>query len=208
MTLAIVFAIAIFLAVPAILWRLGGGAFTTLTGVELTTDEARLFRAFAGSLAVFSFTPPFSAHAYIYMTIWLAPAALYIGVMISGWGPFQGMGLPSPGMPEQSWMRWLPEQLGLKVGTLAHDLVGMAEAGTVCMAPIAVLLGFLIGFKASAIMLGAGVGFAPCYLLARLNFPTIPNFAEGQSWGEVFAGALIGAALGMATFNSAAWGFL
>lgn len=208
MMLDLIFVITIFLLVPAFLWRLGGGAFTTLTGVNLATDEARLFRAFPGFLVVIGFAPSFVNYPYIYMTVWLVPVALYIGVLISGWGPFQGMGLPSPDMPEQSWMRWLPEQLGFQIGTLAHDFVGMAEAGVVCMAPLAALLGILIGFKAAAIMLGAGIGFAPCYLLARLNFPTIPLFAEGQSWGEVFTGALIGAALGLATFNSAAWSFL
>jgi hypothetical protein len=180
------FTFLIFVPLCALLWRLGGGAFTTLTGIELGTDTARLFRIAPALIYVIAFCSPWTL---------LAPAALLVGLMISGWGPFQGMGLPSPNMPEQSWLRWLPERFGLKIGTLGHDFVGMAEAGMVCMWPLALLVFFPLGFASAAILIVAGLGFAPCYLLARRGFPTIPHFAEGQSWGEVFTGALIGAAL-------------
>jgi hypothetical protein len=180
------FTFLIFVPLCALLWRLGGGAFTTLTGIELGTDTARLFRIAPTVIYVIAFYSPWTL---------LAPIALFAGLTIGGWGPFQGMGLPSPSMPEQSWLRWLPERMGFKTGTLAHDFIGMVEAGILCMAPLALVVGFTQGFVAYAILISAGAGFAPCYLLARRGFPSIPNFAEGQSWGEVFTGALIGAAL-------------
>jgi hypothetical protein len=190
----------LFVLVCAGLWRLGGGAFTTLSGFELGTDEARVFRAVPAWSYLLAFWPSIPSA--------FAALALYVGVMCVGWAPFQNMGLPPENMPEQSWLRWLPEHLGLKIGTLGHDFVGMMEAGLVCVAPLAALTWFIAGPQGTAILLAAGLGFAPCYLLARLNFPSVPNFAEGQSWGEVFTGALIGAALGLIIFTSAGWSFL
>ena len=182
----------------SVLWRLGGGAFTTLTGVVLGTDMARMFRVAIATLFVITLPP------FWFVFGW---AALFLGLIIGGWAPFQEMGLQPINMPEPSWLRWLPEQLGLKIGTLAHDFVGMAEAGFFVMLPLALLLAAHREFGGAAVMLAAGLGFAPAYLLARLNFPTIPNFAEGQGWGEVFAGALVGAASALVCFSGAAWSF-
>ena len=179
----------------ALCWRLGGGAFTTLTGVVLGTDEARGFRAWAAvPFAILAYLPP-----CVLPDAWpaAAPLCIYIGVLIGGWGPFQGMGLPAVGAPEDSWLRWLPERLGLKVGTLAHDYFGMTESGLLCMAPLAILV-VAFGanhFLAFSLIAGAGLLFAPAYLLARAGFPTVPRFVQGQAWGEIFVGAVVGAAL-------------
>jgi hypothetical protein len=172
----------IFLAAlaGAFVWRLGGGAFTSITGLNFGSDAARALRAMlAGLLPV----------------MWFAPGVpvLFIGICIGGWGPFQGMGLPVSGRPEPSWKRWLPQLLGFKAGTTAHDFIGMAESGLCCMAPLALLYGWF-DWRIGAWLLACGVGFAPCYLLARLPWPAVPKFAEGQEWGEVFTGALLGAA--------------
>jgi hypothetical protein len=161
------------------LWRLGGGAFTNLTGIDFGADPARGLRACVGFL----------------LSGWvgfLSVIALFFGICFAGWGPFQGMGLPAPYAPEKSWLRWLPENLGFPAGAFWHDFVGMIEAGVLCMAPVAAVVACW-SWPAAIIILAAGPMFAPCYALARITPWVVPKFAAGQEWGEVFTGALIGA---------------
>lgn len=172
--------------ISGIVWRLGGGAFTTITGLNFGSDSARALRAM-----ITSFLPPVALWFFL-----LVFPALFVGVCIGGWGPFQGMGLPVSGKPEPSWKRWLPNALGFKAGTLMHDFIGMMQSGLCCMAPLAGLYVCFDHVAAFGIML-VGLGFAPCYLLGRLPLPTIPRFATGGEWGEVFTGAMIGAAFVM-----------
>jgi len=170
----------------ALMWRLGGGDFTTLTGLNFGTDPAPLLRgALAGVLAI----------KFGWQVGLAAIGALFLGVCIGGWGPFQGMGLPAPYSPEASRLRWLPERMGFAVGTVAHDFIGMAEAGALCMTPLAALLAWRADWAAVAILFGGGLLCAPSYLLARTIPWYVPKFAQGQAWGEVFAGAVVGAAL-------------
>ncbi|OYV35520.1 MAG: hypothetical protein B7Z80_18095 [Rhodospirillales bacterium 20-64-7] len=173
--------VAVMALVGAVVWRLGGGAFTTITGWNFGTDPARVLRS---SLAMV--LPAFGP--------WFVPQVLllFLGICIGGWGAFQGMGL-AVSVPEPSWKRWLPNALGFKAGTLAHDFIGMMESGVSSMAPLAAVYVWFDHIAALGIMV-AGLGFAPCYLLARLPLPTIPQFATGGEWGEVFTGAFLGAA--------------
>jgi len=174
---------ALFALLAAVLWRLGGGGFTSLTGLSFGTDAARAIRAAIGLI----FCLPYGWYGLV------AVPALFLGVCIAGWAPFQGMGQLPASAPEQSWKRWLPELLGLPVSTLAHDFIGMSECGVICMVPVATVLAILAGPPLAAIILASGLLFAPAYLLARLPWPTIPRFATGQEWGEVFTGAMLGA---------------
>jgi hypothetical protein len=182
----------------ALIWRLRGGAFATLSGVNIGTSATRIAAALLMALIFYVATRS-------YWGFGLAPC-LFAGMSVAGWGPFQGMGLEQdPGyVPEKSWLRWLPEQLGLKPGTFFHDFVGMAEAGAVCVLPSALFVAWLNGWSLAAFLLVifAGLGFSVAYTLAKLiPFPTIPRFAEGQAWGEVLAGALLGAALGFSLLH-------
>lgn len=174
-------------------WRLRGGALATLLRVRVSTDVTR---AICSVLIVVALAPGVIAP----LTGGGLAIALMLGLMLAGWGPFQGMGLENvPGyVPEQSWLRALPRLLGLKVGSFWHDAVGMAQAGLVCMAPAAIVCGWATAWHAAPICapLAAGVAFPIPYAIARIKLPSIPNFAEGQSWGEVGAGILVGAALG------------
>ncbi len=170
-----------------LLWRLGGGALTTLTGFSLGTDFARAIRACLGAILCWRFGRPGLAEI----------PAIFLGVCIAGWGPFQGMGTES-GIPEPSWKRWLPRTLGFAENTMPHDFVGMAECGLICMAAPAAVAGWLAGWHGAVILLVSGLLFAPAYLLARLPWPVIPRFARGQEWGEVFAGGIVGAAFALA----------
>lgn len=170
-----------FSLVWAICWRLRGGAFTTITGLNPGTDGARLF----GIL-------PFLGLEYLANWHVAATGAilLFLGIITTGWGPFQGMGTVTAN-PEPSWLRWLPTHLGLKENTLAHDFIGMAEAGLLCVLPLALGTAFL-SWQASILVCIGGLSFSLAYLLARLPLPTIPRFAEAQAWGEVFVGAILG----------------
>lgn len=170
----------------AVWWRFRGGAFTTLTGWNPGTDGARSMCAFAFSVWL---DLAFGVH-------WLVIGPmLFVGMLIGGWAPFQGMGLSTPGTtPEASWMRWLPLRLGLPVNTFWHDFAGMTESGVLCMAPAFVLAALM--FLSIPWALGlAAVLFAPCYALARFTPWSIKNFASGQAWGEFYVGAVIATAL-------------
>jgi hypothetical protein len=171
----------------AFVWRLRGGALATLLGVKVGTDATR---ALCAALIALPFAAPNSLPVLLPAGLYIA---LFVGEMIAGWAPFQEMGLIPANMPEQSWLRWLPLHLGLKIDTFWHDFVGMAEAGVFFMLPM-FIVGLWCGHHAWLLLL-AGLGFAPAYAAARLNLPAIPKFAEGQSWGEVFAGAIVGAGL-------------
>ncbi|MFP5250233.1 MAG: hypothetical protein ACLGP3_10450 [Acidobacteriota bacterium] len=177
-------ALVLFALFSSVIWRLRGGAFTTLTKLDPGTDGARAIAAVGIPLVLALYTSRLEL-------LLLAPA-IFVGVAADGWQPFQEMGLPVAN-PEASWLRWLPLHLGLRAGTFWHDFVGMAECGVLCLAPSA-LVGFAFGYH-GLVALAAGLFFAPAYALARLGFPTIPNFAQGQSWGEIFAGAVVGAGL-------------
>ncbi len=169
----------------AVLWRLGGGALTALTGFSLGTDFARAIRAVLGAILCWRFG--------LYGLA--AVPALFLGVIIGGWGPFQGMG--SGVSTEPSWKRWLPGALRLKPNTLPYDMLGMAECGVLCMSPAAIVAGVLAGWHGAAVMLAGGLLFAPAYALARLPLPAIPRFASGAEWGEVFTGAVVGGAFAL-----------
>lgn len=166
----------------AVLWRMGGGAFTALTGLNFGTAPARGVRAALALLI--------APHLGFYALP--AVLALFIGVCEAGWAPFQGMGLPAVGAPEASWKRWLPERLGFAVGTFDHDFIGMAESGVLCLAPLALVLSVRLYHPVWWPLL-AGLLFAPAYGLARMVPFAVPKFAAGQEWGEVFTGAILGA---------------
>lgn len=173
----------LFVLVAAVVWRLGGGALTTLTGFSLGTDFARALRAM---LAVI-FTVKFG-----WLGLLLVPA-LFGGICVAGWGAFQAMGLNWLGFaPENSWEALLPRLFKFEAGDFWFDFLGMIQAGLLCMLPVAVVAS-CITLHPAWLLLVVGIGFAPCYALARIMPLRIPKFATGQDWGEVFVGAMLGA---------------
>lgn len=181
-----------FCAWCGFVWRLRGGALATLLGVHVGTQTTRALCAAAISLMALPGEPA--------LICALVFAALWCGLAATGWGPFQGDGASSRVVltPQRSWLRWFPRSLGLVEGSMAYDSVGLLMAGLVCMAPLAIVCGYAFGWSLLPIgaPLVAGAAFPIPYAIARLRLPTIPNFADGQSWGEVGAGILVGAALG------------
>lgn len=179
---------ALFSAWCGIAWRFRGGAFTTLTGLNPGTDGARAIGAAMIGL-------PLALLAHDWRVLAVVPAIM-LGLMLTGWGPFQGMGTEGDAVPERSWMRWLPKHMGLRPDHFGEDFVGMMEAGIGAVAPAALISLWFGAGCGGASILGAGfIGFPLAYTLALIGFPTLPRFARGQSWGEVGAGMVLGAAL-------------
>ena len=178
-----------FVLWSAIWWRFRGGAFTTLTGINPGTQGMRAITgvALAAPLALI--------HGMLWMT--LAPAFL-LGLALTGWEEFQMMGSGGALETEKPgyWMRRLPGALGLTVGTVSYDIVGMTEALVVSLLPPAVTLcGILVSPIGMFMLMAAPIG-AISYAACRFtHLPAIPKFANGQEWGEVFTGAAIGVVL-------------
>lgn len=174
--------IAAFAVWCGVVWRLRGGALTTLLRINLGTDGARGFAGVAIAM-------PLAWLAHDWQALALAPA-LFAGLKAIGWGPFQGMGLEKGQTPEKSWLRWPPHEIGLRDGSIGMDVVGMGEAGVLAMVFPSVVIAFLIwppSILPFAVLL-AGVLFPVPYLIARfVALPTLPRFAAGQAWGEVGA---------------------
>ena len=174
--------------VCAVLMRLRGGAFTTLTGLSLGTDGAR--GGFALAVAALMMLV---LHA---VWPWPLAATMFVGLIVTGWGPFQGFGIVTKLVAEKSWMRWLPERLGFWPGTWEHDAIGLAEAGVVFLAPTALWIGWAVSPLHGLLFLAFGLLWPVAYAIPRVVLlPPIPRFASGQAWGEVFSGAILGVAL-------------
>lgn len=180
----------------AIWWRFRGGAFTTITGIDPGTNGMRAFACAMIAGPLFFVYP----HYLTILTLWVC---LTVGLMLTGWEEFQMMGLGGPLETEKPtfWMRKLPNLLGLTVGTVVYDSVGMAEAGIVAMLPAVLGLWYWFHWSSLRLLLVGSLFFVP-YIIARfIPFPKIPDFAQDASWGEVFVGLLVGAGL-LCVFNS------
>lgn len=170
--------------ITAILWRLGGGAFTTITNINLGTDPARGLRAL--SVAILFMVIP-------WWICLIAMLLMFAGICVAGWGPFQGMGTYK-GPIERSWENWLPEKLGLTPNTVAYDYVGITLSGFLCMFPVSLLLAIVVDLHFYLLSIEALL-FGPSYLLATKIKWSVPKFATGQEWGEVFVGLTWGIVL-------------
>jgi hypothetical protein len=174
--------VILFSIYSAVLWRLRGGAFATFLDLNLGTQGTRLLTSFLLGF-VFLFL---NIHYGITIMV-----TIMIGLLISGWPPFQAMGQPYPGTPESSWLRWLPTRLGLTIDTVLYDIVGLFEAGLVFIAPTYAAL-TLQGFNASLLLFMPLVFPLAYYIPTKINLPTITDFVQGQVWGEVFVGFFLG----------------
>jgi hypothetical protein len=165
----------------AVIWRLRGGALAEILNSNLGgTTVDRIVTSIIFPLPLALINPVFAS---------ISAIGIFIGLIVTGWGPFQGMGLPSVTPPEQSWLDWLPTKLGLKVQGYLYCAVGMLECGFVFVAPMILIL-LLAGFGVNVLtLLAMSPLFVIAYSLPRvINFPSIPKFATGQEWGEIFVG--------------------
>jgi hypothetical protein len=168
-----------------IIWRFRGGALATILNSKLGgTTVDRIVTSL-----VFPLPLIFVSNPGIYSILVLG---IFFGLTISGWGPFQGFGLPSPYAPEKSWLAWLPIKLGFSVDTLQYCLVGMIENGLIFVLPSLIML-LVFGFGIHMLLLLLMMVFFPtAYAIPRfLSLPSIPKFASGQEWGEIFVGIFL-----------------
>lgn len=204
-----------YVAWCAVLWRLRGGAFTRLTGINPGTQGAR---AACGLLMA----PPLAWLHHDWWLMLLAPA-LWIGLAICGWSPFQAMDSGKPGdrwSPLGLLLDYTPTGLrisrkpwrlhitnGLRSGiTPWRCYIGMALSGIVCMAPSGAVIGWdWEPVRGVSVALG-GAGFSPLYLAAyRLGLPYTEGvgfFDWTTAWAELFVGALVGALLFVALIGA------
>jgi hypothetical protein len=196
-----------FTAWCAVLWRLRGGAFTALTGIDPGTQPARI-------VCVLGIAAPLAWPHHDWWLMLLAPA-LWLGLVTAGWGPFQAMDSGKP-QDKSSTIGWLLDHTptGLRISRKPWRLhvtngfrsgltpwrcyIGMALAGVVCMAPSGAVIGWdFEPIRGVTVALG-GAGFSPLYLAAyRLHLPyTRGGFIDWTTaWAELFVGALVGALL-------------
>jgi hypothetical protein len=186
-----------YVAWCSVLWRLRGGAFTALTGVNPGTQGARV------CCSVLVAAPL----AWLHQDWWLmflAPA-LWLGLVTAGWGPFQAMDSGKPS-DKGSAITWLLDHVGLRAGVSPwRCYIGMAAAGIVCMAPSGAVIGWdWEPIRGVSVALG-GAGFSPLYLAAyRLGLPyTVGGFVDWTTaWAELFVGALVGSLLFVALIGA------
>ena len=148
----------------AVVWRLRGGAFTA---AALTLPLA----AFNAWLLI------------------LLPA-FWAGWSIAGWGAFQTYGnatVDSKNSLDQALAR-----SGLS--PLWRDVAGMAIEGLWCMAPVALAIAAVDGWRMGLLIDCIGAGFALQYAIAELtplHWDLAPLAKAGNEWGEIYTGGWI-----------------
>lgn len=182
--------VAAYTIFGGIVWRMRGGAFAKATGINIGTTVTRLACTFLLAVPLafivqkFSLSPSF---LIIPATVFIG---LYVGLALTGWGPYQGMGIANGDPPEPSWMNWLPTKLGFSENTIAFDGTGMAEAAVILVVPLVLLQVFLVSWHTVA-LLDIIILLPVAYIIPR--FVPLPawKYATGQEWGEVFSGLFI-----------------
>jgi hypothetical protein len=96
-----------FVLWSSFLWRLRGGAFKALTGINTGTQVARIFCSLGIAAPL----------VWLHNDWWLAllAPALLLGLIIAGWGPFQGMDA-GKFTDAHSPVTWIFDHAGLRVG--------------------------------------------------------------------------------------------
>jgi hypothetical protein len=183
-----------------VLNRLRGGAFATLLHINIGTQLTRLLTSalMGGFLCLGAYTGIFHAVSYItYIKIMSLIISLTAGYIIAGWAPFQGMNnTQGDNATEKSYLEIIPNLL-FTPQTIAWKVAGMSLAGFVCLLPATTTYALLFNFNFKAILFALiGLLFGPAYYLAsKLSLP-INNFTnEKMTYGEVFAGFVIGLSL-------------
>ena len=166
-------------------WRLRGGGFTDMTGIDPGTGGMR-------AIAAVGMVLPLAFVSWHYLA--LMPA-FWVAWSLAGWGAFQGMQRVYSSRPNPV-ARVL---LALGLNGVALCLVGMASEGIYALVVPSIALDLLHGLPWLPL---AGVGFAPLYLIAQsVRFPDLGRFAApgpGTEWAEVMVGAWVAVAVVLA----------
>lgn len=167
-------------------WRLRGGAFAALSGINIGTPATRAACGFLLAL-------PLAALVRDPRALLLWPA-LFAGLSCVGWGPFQGLQAgTAAGAQRDGPYVWAVDRLGFEPSSPWWSIVGLMICAAVCFAPAAAVAWWLDprGWWVLAAMVP---WFPPAYWLGSL----LPTLGSGPRWRNVFTAwgeALVGAAL-------------
>ena len=180
----------------AVVWRMRGGAFAAVTGVDIGTNATR---AVCG---LFLAAPL----AWLARDPWLllvAPA-IAVGLMCVGWGPFMAYALDNNNHVRASPFDMLPRVLGVPQASRWTDALAWLEMGPLCMAPAALLLwwrGYFWWWLAAPAAAFAGVYFVCDAAGERGWLPSWRAIDTPEAWAELAMGALVGAGLALAVLR-------
>lgn len=165
-------------------WRLRGGAFTAMTGLDPGTGGMRAIAA-VGLGAPLAF---YSWHLLVVIPV------LWLTWAMAGWGAFQGMG-DETAVEEKNQIAHLLETV--RQNKYFIDIVGMAIEGAFCVLCISIAPAiYLHHYWLIAYGALVGTAFAPLYFIAQ-HSPWKPDFGKfakaGSEWGEVLVGMLVAA---------------
>ena len=171
-------------------WRLRGGAFASLTGIDIGDIPTR---AIFGGLWL-------SAPLLLTGNWWAAgvPLALFAALSVTTWGGFMALG-HNPAEGPRAGVTPLLEWLGLRRGTLPYDVGGLAiNGGLVTLLP-SVLAAAGVDWQHGAGLLTAGTVAMPGAYWFAYRLPPAPPLVDDQTvWGEVLFGAALGGSLFLA----------
>lgn len=176
--------IAALAAWGAVGWRLRGGAFTALTGVDPGTDGARFL---FGSLWMAA-----PCLALDWRAALLIPA-LFAALLTEGWGGYMALGHetapPALRLPYDTILRLL----GLSRPGWRRDAAGLLLCGLWLLTLPAAAVWRLDGPWRAAAALAIGAWMPAAYWLAyQLRPPLLGKFVDDTTvWGEVFFGAIL-----------------
>lgn len=186
LALAIIVAGAIWIG---IWWRLRGGGFTALTGLDPGTGGMR-------ALAAAGMSAPLIGLGGLWWAL-MVPA-LWIAWSLAGWGAFQGMGR-SPVGDKNPVERVLSRYLA----PLPMCLIGMAIEGAYTMTLPGAVTGWCVGSPLLGLLVMlSGTGFAPIYYCAQ-HLRTVPDLGRFEHGGSELAECLVGAWVGVVLTASA-----
>lgn len=182
--------LAIMAVWGAVVWRMRGGAFAAVTGIDIGTQSTRL--ACGVLLAI-----PTECIAGDWRLMGLA-VTIFAGLAVVGWAPFMAFGADGNAHVGGSPFERLPAALGIPKASAWTDAVAWFEIGTVCMAPSAALLwwcGLAWWWLLVPALAFAGVYWAADAAGARRWLPYWRVIDTPEAWAEFVMGAVIGAAL-------------
>ena len=180
------------------MWRLRGGAWSTLLHIHMGTTVTRVVSAFLMSLPL----------AWWFANWYIVPGVtfgLWFGLVLGGYGPFMGMG-DHAFTPAKTWINFFPKLLGLRPYSVAWDFAGMWFSGVLIYSWVVLIA---VASSGTLLLLAlipiSGLVFAGSYyLMSQIpdsEFPIIPGFTaqEHEVFGELCAGFWTGVLLFLCT---------
>jgi hypothetical protein len=169
-------------------WRLRGGAFTDMSGIDPGTQGARVL--FGGLW----FAAPMLWLTSDLRALVLVPA-LFLALVAEGWAGYDAVYHEPPGTRRRGGFDWILDHLGLQP-SLWRNLIGLGLCGIWLAVLPALVCAWIVGiahWQLTLILLWLGPWMAFAYwLTASVRLPHIPHFAVAPTeWAEFLVGAAL-----------------